>query len=129
MQNIFHFIKVYIVSLISALIILIITTIAVADLPQLPDLPILGIDKLAHFGVFYLLTTFLIIDIQNDKGFSHRKFFIAAFIISAIYGGMIELIQHFFFVYRTGSIADLIANMAGSLTACFIQHKYNLIKY
>jgi VanZ family protein len=125
----FHFIKTYRISIISALVILFLTTVSVSDLPPLPDVPIIGIDKLAHFVVFYFLTTFLIVDIQNYKGFYHKRFIIAAFVVSLVYGGMIELIQHLLFVYRSGSLLDILANITGSLSACIIQYKYKLIKY
>lgn len=62
------------------------------------------IDKVAHFGIFAVLTALL------WKGF--RLAPLPAFLLLGVYGGGIELAQHYF-TRRTGDWWDWLADIAG----------------
>ncbi|WP_214000168.1 VanZ family protein [Arsukibacterium sp.] len=62
------------------------------------------VDKLAHFGIFAVLTALL------WKGFKLAP--LPAFLLLGIYGGAVELAQHYF-TRRTGDWLDWLADIAG----------------
>ena len=62
------------------------------------------IDKVAHFGIFAVLTALL------WKGFKLAP--LPAFLLLGIYGGAVELAQHYF-TSRTGDWWDWLADIAG----------------
>jgi VanZ family protein len=63
-------------------------------------------DKLAHFGIFFLLTALF------WKAFKFSLWKIAA--ILALYGAFVEIVQEYL-TKRTGDIWDWLADMAGVL--------------
>ena len=129
MLKILRFYKAYWRSISIAVIIFILTTIAVSDFKNIPETPFVGTDKIAHFGVFFILAIFLMVDVQKHTNLGLSKIIIIVLMICLVYGGMIELIQYWFIESRTGSLLDLLANNLGSLAACYIQSKFRLIRY
>ena len=111
-----------------ASIIFLLTTFTENKLVNVPDVPIMGSDKIAHFSVFFILTVFLIADIQKRTKFSVQKIIILVIAICFIHGGIIELIQHWFLEFREGCPYDHLANMLGCLTACYFQPKFRLLR-
>ncbi|WP_372626781.1 VanZ family protein [Arsukibacterium sp.] len=65
------------------------------------------VDKVAHFGIFILLAALL------WKGY--KLTVISAFLLLGIYGGAVELAQHYF-TRRTGDWLDWLADVAGIVT-------------
>lgn len=129
MQTILNFLKAYWRSVLLALIIMVLTTLRLGEMKIIPELPVIGKDKLAHFFVFFILATFMITDLQKNTNFSLSKIIWMVIMICLTYGSMIELIQLWFMEYRTASIYDVLANMTGCLSACYLQSKYNWLKY
>ena len=129
MRKTIKFLQSYWRAILTALIIFSLTTLSASELNKIPNLPLVGIDKFAHFGVFFILTIFLMIDLQKQTRFKTSTIIYIVLAICFIYGGMIELIQHFFIVSRAGSIFDLLADMMGSVIACIIQAKYKLVRF
>ena len=128
--KIIKFIKNYYRSLIVALIILLLTTISGNNFNSIPTFSFQGVDKIAHFIVFFVFAVFLLADLyKNLIQVNLIKTVFIIFLITLFYGGMIELVQHFFIPFRTGSIYDLIANLAGSLAGCYIQTRFRLIRF
>ncbi|HBG42865.1 MAG TPA: hypothetical protein DDZ96_05180 [Porphyromonadaceae bacterium] len=87
------------------------------DIPDMPnDIPW---DKLAHFGMFFLLSAVCLWDyfrLYNGKP-SKRKWIFWGFLIPVLYGGAIELLQHYVFTQRSGEWGDFAADVIGSMTA------------
>lgn len=112
------------------MIILLLTTISGNNFNSIPTFSIHGVDKIAHFIVFFVFAVFLLADLyKNLIKVNLIKTVLIIFLITLFYGGMIELVQHFFIPYRTGSIYDLIANLMGSLAGCYVQIRFRLIRF
>ncbi|MDD4416259.1 MAG: VanZ family protein [Proteiniphilum sp.] len=87
---------------------------------SIPDMP-RGIqwDKLAHFGMFFLLSAVSLYDYYkmcNGNPLVLRWVF-WGLILPVIYGGTIELMQKYIFTSRSAEWGDWIADILGSLAA------------
>lgn len=76
-------------------------------------------DKFAHAFVYFVLTILLARAWlkQDHKLVWRNRAFLLAFIVSMVFGIMLELFQHYFIEGRKGEVLDVVANMAGSLFA------------
>ncbi|MFK7979861.1 MAG: VanZ family protein [Saprospiraceae bacterium] len=76
----------------------------------------IAVDKVGHL-VFYGALTFLIAygfyKIKNQS--INKKWLFISFIISSIYGILLEFMQYSFFPNRFFEILDIIANLSGSI--------------
>lgn len=94
--------------------------ISSSEVPSMPE----GIpwDKLVHFGMFFLLSAVSLIDYfrlcKGNPPISRWIFW--GFVIPVFYGGVIELLQEYFFVSRSAEWGDWIADILGSLVATVI---------
>ena len=88
-----------------------------ASLLRCPDeLPLpsfFGWDKCAHMGMYFLLAVFIQKDAQRAQ-IKSSMFWIVTFIICAIYGGIIEILQDWFTANRTADWWDWIADVFGA---------------
>lgn len=90
---------------------------------EIPEMPTgLAWDKLAHFGMFFTLSAINYIDyyLMCKGEFKVGRWVLWGFIIPVIYGGIIELLQKYFFVTRSAELADFIADILGSLAATLV---------
>lgn len=89
-----------------------------------------GFDKMVHLGFFFILTILLFfgkIQGQRNYGFNIVTIFKIIFFTFAI-GASIELIQLYFFSYRSAEWWDLGADMLGVFMGVFsyiLLHKSN----
>lgn len=79
---------------------------------------LLQYDKLAHFGMFFALSSAIYYDYYR---LHHRmpnklKWIFLGLIVPVLYGGLIEVAQENFFG-RSGELMDFVADSLGSLTA------------
>jgi VanZ family protein len=76
-------------------------------------------DKLAHSGVYYLLSMLIIAGIsrQWDSGLRLGRAVFIAILISIVLGGVLELIQQNMLSTRSGDVLDFVANTLGSFLA------------
>ncbi|NDW09106.1 VanZ family protein [Dysgonomonas sp. 520] len=104
------------------------------------DVPDIGVeffipmDKLVHFCMYFGLSGAAAVNyIWNKKGQANvYKLIIGAFLLPVIYGGLIELVQHYYFPPRAGDWYDFMADTLGSIAAlpiAFYFRKYLLKKY
>lgn len=110
------------------LIIFLATCILGSDqLPQMP--PTLPWDKIAHAGMFFLLSAVCYYDyysLRNGK-VSVGRWLFWCFLIPVVYGASIELLQRYVFTTRSAELADFIADVIGSLIATIVAIYY--LKY
>jgi len=80
-----------------------------------------GFDKLTHCGFFFVLVilySYGLIRQQSTPYISYKA--ILMFTAAAIvYGGAIELLQFYFFTWRSGEWADLFADAVGASMGAF----------
>lgn len=90
---------------------------------QMPNMPE-GIpwDKLVHFGMFFFLSTVSLIDYfwLHKKNPSMYRWIFWGFFVPVFYGGIIELLQKYFFASRSAEWADWFADILGSLVATLL---------
>jgi VanZ family protein len=80
-----------------------------------------GFDKLVHCGLFFVLVVFYCYGLlrqQSYQGFSYKKIILIT-IIAITYGGIIELLQRYFFTWRSGEWDDLFADAVGASMGAF----------
>lgn len=92
-----------------------------------------GFDKLVHLGFFYVLTIFLFYGkIRHQHNYSFRSLTIFKIIlISALLGGVIELLQWKIFTYRSAEWWDFGCDMIGVFMGVFsyvLLHRSNYNK-
>ena len=82
-------------------------------------------DKVAHFGMFFVLSGAIYFDYYRlHKGAPNKfRWLLFGLIIPIIYGGVIEIVQEHFFL-RSGEWLDFAADSLGSLCATGIAFIY-----
>lgn len=95
----------------------------VESIPASPSL--LKHDKLAHFGMFFILSGAIYFDYYRMHKGKPRKsrWIFFGLILPVIYGGVIEIVQEHFFS-RSGEWMDFVADSLGSLSATLLAFLY-----
>jgi VanZ family protein len=112
----------YLYSIVIAAVIFYLSTATGKALPQMPPVPYL--DKVVHIIMYMVLAGALVIEIK-------KKNFFISIILPILYGGLLELLQEYFFPPRTGDWWDFLSDIIGVLLGFFIvrqyiiKHKYN----
>jgi glycopeptide antibiotics resistance protein len=109
-------------ALLWALLILILCGIPGRDIPHISFLELLSFDKFVHAGIFCVLVLLMI------RGFLVQTRYVSishyakkiAFLISVVYGGLLEIMQGTLFEERSADVYDFIANSVGCLLAIAI---------
>ena len=99
--------------------IFILCTIKIPPQDNLPEFP--NFDKFVHLMMYFFLSIAVILETVNIKSESVKaifKTFLTAIIVTAIFGGMIELIQSGMTDYRSGDMTDWFFDIGGSVLAC-----------
>lgn len=93
-----------------------VTTLFLVSTSGMPKIGLSHIDKLVHFGIFFAFMVLWLsyLYVRNAGELSIRTIIIV-FLISAIYGMIIEVFQELFTVARTFDILDILADIIGSL--------------
>lgn len=84
---------------------------------QVPKIPIWQFDKLVHSIVYAVLSITLIIAFYKDYTIPPKKIITLLLIIffGIFYGGVMEILQHYIFINRSGNWYDFIANTFGTI--------------
>jgi len=84
------------------------------------------IDKVIHFLMYMTLTMALISDFHHKKSVNIHSFSFVAFclIFPAVFGGMIEIFQLYFFPPRSAEWGDWFSNIAGTFTGWLVMRFY-----
>lgn len=89
---------------------------------EIPQFQFPYFDKIVHFTMYFALSVAFILETSvirpGHKEVTLRPYF-TAFILSAIFGGLIEIIQSTL-AYRSCDIMDWLADMGGALIGCLI---------
>ena len=74
-------------------------------------------DKIIHAGIFFFLGLSSVYGFtkQGNTTILKSYAYTSAVIFCVIYGGLTEVIQHFFIAERSGEMADFTANTIGSV--------------
>lgn len=90
------------------------------EIPEMPD--IIPWDKLAHFGMFFVLSVVCYYDYfqLNDGNVRKGRWIFWGFVIPVLYGASIELLQKYVFTGRSADIVDFLSDMIGSIVASIL---------
>jgi len=102
-----------ILSLVWAGLIFFLCTMPPASVPKIEIIP--HLDKVAHFGVFFVQSLLLSLLFNFRKIRSYFVIILLSTLLSFLYGGAIELIQDKFF-NRESDFFDLLADTAGGFS-------------
>lgn len=96
------------------------------DIPEVSFEFFIPMDKIVHFCMYLGLSGATAINyIHGERGLvNNYKLLIIAFLLPILYGGFIEILQHYFFPPRAGDWFDFLADLLGSLTALPIALHY-----
>ena len=86
------------------------------DIPD-PRLNIPHLDKVVHFGMFFIFSLLLICPLERRTSLGLGMIYGMAIGVAAVYGGSLEVLQHFFFE-RSGDILDFVADVLGGAAGC-----------
>lgn len=85
------------------------------DVPE-PGIEIPHLDKVVHFGMFFIMSLLICYRFERP---SLKSIYGIAIGFSFLYGGLIEILQHYFF-NRGGDVLDLLADVAGGVAGCVL---------
>lgn len=113
-------------SFIWALFILIICGIPGKQLPQQDFWQWLKFDKIIHIGVFGLQCLLLIFYLSKENMHPFFKYhvFTWSLAITTFYAILIEVLQEYLFIDRTGDWKDVMADFIGALIAILIYKRW-----
>lgn len=110
-------------NIIWALVIFILCALPSDDIPD-PGINLPHLDKVVHFGMFFIMALLLCNELEYQTRLSLRKIYITTVCIVFLYGGLIEILQENFF-NRSGDLMDLLADVFGAIVGCLC---YPLLK-
>ena len=103
-------------NIIWAVVIFILCTLPGDNIPD-PHLNIPHLDKVVHFGMFFIMVVLLCNELEYQTRFRLRKIYTITVVIAFLYGGAIEILQQHCFS-RSGDVWDLVADVFGAVTGC-----------
>jgi len=80
-----------------------------------------GADYIVHFMMYFVLTSVIVF--EHRKGIGKIRILLFISLIPLFYGALMELLQSWLTVSRTGSLTDLLSNLAGitvSIIICLV---------
>ena len=116
------FIRQNLLAIIWSIVIIILCSIPGQKFPDTSFLEIPHLDKVIHFGLYFILATVTIKGFHNqDKvlGLSSSPF-LCTVVYSISLGILIEILQHYFIPFRQGDAYDVFANAGGSITGALL---------
>ncbi len=90
-------------------------------IPTVSWLELLSFDKWVHAGVFFILVTLFEISVTAHQ--QNKNLIYLYFIISVLYGGLLEIMQATVFSERSADWLDMIANSFGCLMALLLNRR------
>lgn len=117
-----RFFRIYGMSIVLSLVVLYLSIIR--SVPEIPELQFSGVDKLAHFLMYFALSGVICFELYRQRyDFSDCKMRLWGLIYPIAYGGVIELLQEYCFPPRTGDWVDWLADSLGVVAAYFLAKK------
>lgn len=95
-------------------VIFVIISMPPSAIPPTDKLRIPDIDKIIHFGIFFVLGLLLVFGFVNSGG-QQGKHFVISVLIGIAYGALTEYLQYCCIMGRYGSFADFIADVFGTV--------------
>lgn len=84
-----------------------------------PKINIPHLDKVVHFGMFFIMSIFICSELRYQTNLPIRGCYAIAIGFSFVYGGLIEILQYNYF-NRGGDWWDLFADILGGIAGCVL---------
>lgn len=110
----------YLKSILFTMLILFLSFTPPSSFKKLPEFNVIPhFDKLVHYILYAILTLIIIWESKNDEKLKQksRNQFIICFLFPIVLGGVVEIMQQYFFPPRTAELIDWSADIAGVITA------------
>lgn len=92
---------------------------------DVPSINIVGIDKIVHILLHLFFTFFWGITlVKNGRVSSFSKVVYVSFLLSFLFGLLIEFIQGYFTTSRSADVTDILANVFGALFAIALLYRF-----
>jgi VanZ family protein len=104
-----RFLKKYLFSIVAAIGILYLSLASPSALPRGPQIE--GLDKIVHMIMYAAFAIILSLEASRSNRY---RYYLQAILFPILYGGLMELLQHFF-PPRTTDFFDFLANTVGVL--------------
>lgn len=101
-----------------AIIIFILCAMPSDSIPN-PRLNIPYLDKIVHFGMFFIMAIFLCSELNYQTRLRSGIIYLITIGFGFAYGGLIEIMQDRVF-HRSGDWWDLLADMSGAFAGCLL---------
>jgi VanZ family protein len=105
-------------SIIIAFIIVILSLTSSEDLQKISIIHFKGMDKVIHFIMYFVFMSVILFENRKIVARTGNLFLIA--LIPFFFGALMELLQSLLTTSRSGSIYDLLSNLAGILFSALI---------
>ena len=105
-------------SIFSALVILYLSLASADALNRIPVIHFKGMDKLVHFCMYAFFMGVLLF--ENRKRIKSKSDILKISLVPLFFGALLEILQSCLTTTRTGSIADLLFNIAGILFSIIV---------
>ncbi|MCQ2198756.1 MAG: VanZ family protein [Paludibacteraceae bacterium] len=93
----------------------------IANLINAPQWLTDNFDKIVHFGYYLILAVAAGSDFYRQRtDYGTMKMYMWTLLYPALLGGLIEVMQEYLTVSRSGDFLDLLADMLGAVTGYFI---------
>lgn len=91
------------------------------DLP-----PIWNIDKYLHMMVYFVQCASIALGyrIYYGKDLPLNRMLIVSLVLSIAMGGLLEILQEYVFIKRSGDYLDFLANSLGAIAAAFLSYVF-----
>ncbi|MEM0574962.1 VanZ family protein [Flavobacterium polysaccharolyticum] len=92
---------------------------------DVPSINIVGIDKIVHILLHLFFTFFWGITlVKSGKWSSFSKVMYVSFLLSFLFGLLIEFIQGYFTATRSADVTDVLANIFGAFFAIALLYQF-----
>jgi len=125
MKNVFFFLRKYWISI---FLIIVILVLCFMDTEPMPKVPMKNIDKLVHFLMFFALAGTVFFDNTGyfKRKISFKRIIFGSFFFPTLFSGLIEIMQEYLPVNRTGDWFDFLFDGIGAfigICICFLINK------
>jgi len=116
------------------IIIFILSSVPGNNIPKIAPFKIPHLDKIVHFIMYFTLQFLVLVEYYKNytQKYSLANAVFVSVMFSVLYGVTMEILQFLFFINRTGSFYDILANstgaIIGSLIAILLSKNRNFIK-
>ena len=119
------FLKSFWKAIVWTIIIIFLSSMSSDSFNKINILNIYHIDKIAHMGMYFIQSILFLAAFFDFyyRPINYIRYRINSLIIAIITGSLIEIMQNWFIINRSGDWLDLIANIAGSFLAILL-YKY-----